>query len=201
MYTGKLLPKAIDLRWTGGLGFSTNLAIMANAKESRNQEWAGGRSEYVISYNARNARIWSNLRVFMGLHAGMAHSFRLIDPVDNTVDASEGRFQIIDATTAQMVKRYTFEDLAYDVVVTKPGAATLNGGSGASFQEDTGIVTYATIPDSWESPEYYKHVRFDVDRADLSGISRKGGGDKTLIAGYHDIPIVEVLYDDEEDLS
>ena len=191
MYTGKLLPKCIDLQWSGGFGFSTNLSVMASGAEQRNQEWSGNRSEYSISYSARNQEHWSMIRAFIGLHAGRVHTFRLYDPADHIVLPTEG--VILDiGSVRQMARRISFEDLAFDIIVTKPGSGAILYGGG-TFDEDSGIVTGAAT--SWESPEYYKHCRFDADRIDLIGISKKDDG--TFLAGYRSIPIVEVVFEVE----
>ena len=130
------------------------------------------------------------IRAFIGLHGGRVHTFRLYDPADHTVAAHEG--VILDVgSVRQMAKRITFDDMAFDIIVTKPGAAILHGGG--TFDEDSGIVTGAAT--SWESPEYYKHCRFDADRIDLIGISKKDDG--TFLAGYRSIPIVEVVFEVE----
>ena len=191
MYSGKLLPKCIDLSWSGGFGFSTQVTTMSSGAEQRNQEWAGNRSEYSIAYSARNQEHWSTVRAFIGLHAGRAHTFRLYDPADHVVETWEGVIITVGGDL-QMAKRITFEDLAFDVVVTKPGAATLIGGG--TFDEDTGVILTGT-PTAWSSPEYYKHCRFDTDRIMLTGISKKKDG--TFLAGYRDIPIVEVVFESE----
>jgi hypothetical protein len=192
MYTGKLLPKCIDLDWTGGFGFSTQVSVMSSGAEQRNQEWQGNRSEYSIAYSARNQEHWSEVRAFIGLHAGRMHTFRVYDPADHVVLASEGVILNLDGVL-QMAKRISFEDLAFDVIVTKPGAAVLTGGG--TFDPDTGIILTGS-PTKWSSPEYYKHCRFDTDRIQLQGISKKKDG--TFLAGYHSIPIVEVVYEMEE---
>ena len=192
MYTGKLLPKCIDLDWTGGFGFSTQVSVMSSGAEQRNQEWQGNRSEYSISYSARNQEHWSTVRAFIGLHAGRMHTFRVYDPADHIVLAHEGVILTI-GTVKQMAKRISFDDLAFDVIVTKPGAAVLTGGG--TFDPDTGLILTGT-PTGWSSPEYYKHCRFDTDRIQLAGISKKRDG--SFLAGYQSIPIVEVVNETEE---
>jgi len=199
MFTGLVLPRCIDLQWSGSMGFSTQVAIMASGAEQRNQEWEGQRAEYTIAYSARNQEHWSEVRRFIGIHAGRAHTFLLIDPADYVCLAADGVFIEIDSTHAQMAKRYAVEGLEFYIVVTKPGEAILHGGSGATFDENTGIVTHATIPTSWESPLYYKHVRFDTDRLELTGITKQKNGQ--FLAGYRNVPLIEVQFEVEEEVS
>jgi len=92
----------------------------------------------------------------------------------------------------QMAKRISFEDMAFDIIITKPGPDAVLFGGG-TYDEDSGIVTGGAT--SWETPEYYKHCRFDADRIDLIGISKKDDG--TFLAGYRSIPIVEVVFEVE----
>jgi len=190
MYLDILLPTGVDLAWTGGFGFSTPTAIMANGKEARNQEWAYNRSRYRVSYNARLPAAWLEFEAFFGLAAGMANTWRLRDPRDNFATSAMGKLVAIDGTHSQMVKRYTFGAYSFDTPVTKPAATGISftGGGGVSYDVATGIVTHGAAPTAW-SGTFYKHCRFDTDVLELDGLDKSGG---QLIAGWRDVPIVEV---------
>jgi uncharacterized protein (TIGR02217 family) len=189
-YLDILLPTGVDLIWVGGFGFSTQVAITASGAESRNQEWAYNRSTYKVTYNARLPVAWLEFEAFFGLAAGRANTWRLRDPRDNACIAAQGKFVVIDSTHAQMVKRYTFGALAFDTPVTKPAAGiTFTGGTGVSYSQTTGIVTHSGIPTEWAGT-FYKHCRFDTDVLELDGIDKQANGQ--LIAGWRDVPIVEV---------
>lgn len=189
-YINELLPTGVSLNWVGGFGFSTSVVVVANGVEQRNQGWQYNRARYTVSYNARQAAAWLEFEAFFGIAAGKANTWRLRDPRDNVCAAAQGKFVAIDSTHAQMVKRHTFGSHTFDVLVTKPDASVvLTGGSGASFDADTGIVTHGGIPTSWAGT-FYKHCRFDTDVLELDGIDKDGAGN--LIAGWRDVPIVEV---------
>lgn len=189
-YIDELLPTGVSLNWIGGFGFSTQVVMTANGVERRNQGWQYNRSRYTVSYNARQKAAWAEFEAFFGIMAGKANTWRLRDPRDNVCVASQGKFVAIDATHSQMVKRYTYGSHTFDVLVTKPDPlVAISGGTGVSFSSTTGIVTHGTAPTSWAGT-FYKHCRFETDVLELDGIDKDAAGN--LIAGWRDVPIVEV---------
>ena len=189
-YIDELLPTGVSLNWVGGFGFNTQVVVTAHGVEQRNQGWEYNRSRYTVSYNARKQDAWLEFEAFFGIMAGRANTWRLRDPRDNVCAAAQGKFLVIDSTHAQMVKRYTFGSHTFDTIVTKPASSVvLTGGTGATYSTTTGIVTHGGIPSAW-SGTFYKHCRFDTDVIELDGIDKSPDG--TLIAGWKDVPIVEV---------
>lgn len=189
-YIDRLLPAAVDLDWVSGPGFSTDVLRMDGGRESRNQNWDASLARFILRYNARRQDDWREINDLFQVCAGRANTFRVRDPRHSIATTAQGKFSVIDGTHAQMVLRITVGAYTIDKPITKPDATVaLTGGTGASFSTSTGIVTHAGIPTSW-SGLYYLCCRFDVDELEVTGVSRNAAGE--LIAGFKDVPIVEV---------
>lgn len=184
-----LLPKAVDLEWVSGSGYFTRLIRTESGRESRNQEWDSTLSKYVMRYKVRKQRVWDEIARHFDAAAGMAHSWPMRDPRHNVADATQGAFEIIDVTTAYMVVTQTFGSHSFSRRVKPADNPTITGGSGTSYDFTTGLLTYSSLPDSWEGP-YFICVRYDTDELELTGINRKKDG--TLLAGFKDVPLQEV---------
>lgn len=180
-YKNMLLPKAVDLEWVSGVGFSTSVVRMDNGRESRNQDLDSTLARYVLRYNVRKQDIWEEIDAFFQVAAGRAHAWRLWDPKHNYATATQGV-----VVSNQMYVRYTFGAYSFDRKITKPDASvTLIGGG--SFDPATGIVTGGAT--GWFGT-FYICCRFDTDDLELSGVDRSIN-DGTFLAGYRDVPIVE----------
>lgn len=183
-------PPNISYNCSGGPMFSTDIVIMANGAEARNQNWAYERLTYDVAHAARKPVDWQALQAFFRIVRGRACSFRFKDWTDFTVTGTQGVFIAIDATHAYLAKRYTFSGQTFDRKLTKivAGTYTPTGGSGLTLDYATGILTYATLPSTFVA-EFDVHCRFDTDEMRAETKSMSG---TELIVGWQAIPVVEV---------
>lgn len=185
-----VLPIDLSMGSGVGMGFLTGIVQTAAGREYRDSLRSYELGRWVVRYDAALLAKSQELRAIFRAAAGMGRSFRARDPLDYTVDSSEGRFVATSVSTEwQMVKRYTTrEGATYDRKITKPGpGATASSGT---VNEDTGIVTNATMPASWQSPLFYVQVRFDSDLMNPRIITRNGS-DGDLIEEF-EVDVVEV---------
>ena len=182
----------IDLSMGSGVGFDflTRVVRTSGGREYREalREYELGR--WAVRYSARKGAKTQELKAFLRAARGMGYSFRARDPSDYTVSSAEGKFAATAVSNKwQMVKRYTTAGGAtYDRKITKPGPGATS--SAGSVDEDTGIVTNATMPSSWQSPLFFVQVRFDDDGA-VPRIVDRNGPDGDLIEEW-ELPVVEV---------
>lgn len=182
-YKDMLLPIGIALDWTSAPGFSTDVLVMDNGKEARNQNLSGNRVRMTIRYNALNSTYWRQIDDMIQIAGGRAHSFRVLDPRRNTATTAQGKI-----VGTQMVYRTTVGAYTFDKTITKPDTTvTLSGGG--SFDEDTGLILSGS-PTAWAG-KFYLCMRFDVDELEVSGLDRAGDG--SPIAVFKDVPLVEAL--------
>lgn len=178
-----LLNTGIALDWASAPGYSTDVLVMDNGRESRNQNLSGNAARLTIRYTALNAAYWQELDAMFQIAAGRAHTFRVRDPRYNVATSATGKI-----VSGQMVYRVTVGAYTFDKVITKPDASvTLTGGG--TFSTTTGQILTGS-PTGWTGP-FYLCMRFDVDALEVTGVSRKPDG--SYVAVFNDIPLVEVL--------
>jgi len=139
--------------------------------------------------------LYRQLQAFFRVANGRANTFRFKDWSDFEATATEGRFIDADDDSPplvfQMVKRYMFGSYTFDRKIMLPvsGTVTVTGGTGASVNYSTGIVTVSSgTPTGWAG-EFDVLARFDTDRMHAETIDRSGDD---LIIGWSSIPILEV---------
>lgn len=182
-YKDILLPLGIALDWTSAPGYATDVLVMDNGREARNQNLSGNAARLTIRYNAQNAIYWQQIDAIFQVAAGRAHCFRVRDPRYNVATAATGKI-----VGSQMVYRVTVGAYTFDKVITKPDASvTLTGGG--TFSPTTGLITSGS-PTGWTG-KFYLCMRFDLDALEVVGLDR--GGDGSYIARFNDVPLVEVL--------
>lgn len=182
-YKDMLLPVGFALDWTSAPGFSTDVLVMDNGREARNQNLSGNAVRLSIKYNALNASRWQELDNFIQITCGRANTFRVRDPRRNTATTAEGKI-----VSGQMVYRTTVGAYTFDKVITKPDSTvTLSGGG--TFSTSTGAILTGS-PTAWAG-KFYLCMRFDVDALEVTGLDRAGDG--SYIARFNDVPLVEVL--------
>jgi uncharacterized protein (TIGR02217 family) len=156
--------------------------------EQRNIDWQEARAEYDVGSGLRNNADLAALITFYRARQGRAYGFRFKDwtdyrstvngelpaPNDQALGNGDG-----DATTFQLVKRYTSGAVSYVRPIRKPVAGTvrvaINGieqMSGWSVDTTTGVVTFATPPASGAAIaagfEFDVPVRFRDDGLNIS---------------------------------
>jgi uncharacterized protein (TIGR02217 family) len=185
-------PPLISYHPTGGPGWNTTVNQVESGQEYRNQGWSQALRRYEISHSARSPSIASQIVSCFMVAQGRTNGFRLKDWADYTVAASEGVFVMLTSTTFQLYKRYTFGSVNHDRKITKPVASpaiSVTGGTFASVDTTTGIVTMtAGTPTSW-SGQFDVPVRFDVDELKSEIIDKSGG---QFVVAFNAIPLVEL---------
>lgn len=180
-YRDLLLPIGVDLEWLSAPAFSTRVTRLANGKERRNIEWDGALGRAVLHYNDRHANEWNDIAEMFQICMGRAYSFKVRDPRKFEAAVGEGFF-----VDGQAVLRITRGDYSLDKVITKFDATTsVVGGTADPL---TGVSEDSAT--SWSGP-FYLCMRFDVDELELTGDDREANGN--YIAGFKDVPLVEVL--------
>lgn len=157
----------------GGRGFKTTVVEAYGGDEYRVAAWSQARGVWDISQALRNANLNSaysipKLRNFFRVCKGQLYAFRFKDFSDYT-DEGGGVFVMLTSTTFQMYKQYAISPLADTQIIQKPVSATVvvTGGSGASVDYTTGIVTVSSgTPTSWTG-QFDIPVRFAEDMPQL----------------------------------
>lgn len=163
-------PPDIALGATGGAGFNTDVIVVNSGFEQRNATWQDARSVWDVAHGVKTQTQLDVLIAFFRVMKGRANGFRFKDWTDYTATASNGIFSAIDATHFQMVKRYTTAGNNHDRTITKPitGTITITGGTVASTDYTTGIVTMTSgTPTAWAG-QFDVPARFDIDQMKVS---------------------------------
>lgn len=185
-----ILPFDISLGGQIGADFLTSVVRTPNGYEYRDILRAGELGSWVVSYDATKGSKRRELAAFHRAARGRGYSFRARDPLDYTVSSAEGVFAATTvATEWQMMKRYTTVGGAiYDRKITKLGPnATASAGA---IDFDTGIVTNATMPASWQTDLFYVQLRFDSDQFMPRIVTRNGSHGELIVS--HEFDLVEV---------
>ena len=178
-----LLPIAVDLEWQTAPGFSTTIVRTDNGSEKRNVDWDASLARGMLRYNARKQAVWEQIDAMFQVCHGRAYSFKVRDPRHNVATAAQGKF-----SSGQAVLRITVGAYTIDKPITKLGADVALTGGG-TVDPLTGLILTGS-PTSWAGT-FYLCMRFDTDELEITG--RNKNRDGTLIAGYSDVPVVEVL--------
>lgn len=162
-------PDEISAWASGGRGFKTTVVETYGGDEYRNAAWSQSRGEWDISEvlrstNPSSAYAHKIIRNYFRVCKGQLYGFRFRDPEDNS-DEGGGVFVQLTATTFQMYKQYAIAPLSDLQIIIKPvaGSIVVTGGSGASVDSTTGVVTVSSgTPTSWTGSFDFP-VRFDGD--------------------------------------
>ena len=159
-------PTDISLGATGGPGFQTDVIAVNSGFEQCNANWEDARCAFDVAHGVKTQAQLDTLIAFFRVMKGKANGFRFKDWSDYKVTSGQGIFTQIDSTHFQMWRRYTTAGNNSDREITKPvsGTITVNGGTVASIDYTTGIVTMTTgTPTSWTG-EFDVPMRFDIDQ-------------------------------------
>jgi len=198
------LPLRVGFGSTGGPNFSTEIIVVANGFERRNQNWAQARRVFDARTGVRSSTDAATLLNFFHARAGRARGFRLKDWSDyssnpDNISAPAYSDQVIGtgdgATVAfQLVKNYS-SGVTHARTIKKPVAGSvvigLDGaplGTGWSVDATTGVITFASAPAAGQTITagflFDVPVRFDTDYLSLSA--------ENYAAYQADVPIVEI---------
>ena len=168
-------PDDVAIWAAGGRGFKTIIVETYGGDEFRTAAWSQMKGVWdvanawrsVNSSSVSAARI-SSIQSFHHACMGNLGGFRFKDFTDYKDDGA-GIFVMLTATTFQMYKRYTSGTNTYDQIINKPvvGTVVTTGGTFASIDYTTGIVTMASgTPTSWTG-QFDIPCRFDSDIPDI----------------------------------
>lgn len=182
-------PLSLAFGASGGPEFTTQITRLSNGTEHRNTPHALPYRRYEAIAGVKSVEQLTELMQFFLTRKGRLHSFRFLDPFDNTSsltsDPPTATDQIIGQgdgmrTEFQLTKSYADDAHNVNRPITKPEADTvkiaLNGQeiSLTEFTVDslTGVVTFTTPPESGTLISAgYKFdcvVRFDTDFLDMT---------------------------------
>lgn len=181
-----LKPSLSSFGYMSGPQYLTKVVRTPNGYEYLDKLRGYKLGRYSIAYDS--SITWEQMLAFFDAAGGMASTWRMLDPLDNAATIAQGSFiATAVATEWQMVKKVLVSGSTYAYrIVTKPFAtATASAGS---IDYATGLVTNATVPDSW-SGSFYSHVRFDTDELVPRVVNKSGG---IYVTQFDDIPLVEV---------
>ena len=184
-----VLPLRVGYGSSGGHCFSTEVVVIDNGFERRNQNWSQARRIFDARLGVQSVQDATGLLNFFHARAGMARGFRLQDWSDfssasDNISAPSFSDQIIaigDGTTSsfQLKKTYVSGSATHTRLISKPVANSVLIGkdgsqitSGFSVNFTSGIVSFSSPPakNSHISAGFLFHVpvRFDTDALSLS---------------------------------
>lgn len=191
-------PVDISFGAEGGPTYRTDVVETDGGYEYRNQNWEQSRLRWDVAQAARTGERAAKLLSFFRQVRGRTNAFRFKDWADYQVpdNAGEGIFgQVVGESpdnVYQMYKRYGSGALLENRKITRPvdGTVTVYGGTVASIDYDTGLVTMTSgIPTAWTG-EFDVPCRFDID--DLKQTLTDRNLSDGIIITASDIPIIEV---------
>ncbi len=188
-------PDEIAFWAVGGRAFQTTVVETYGGDEYRNAAWQIARGEWDFSEGLRTADANAAfaalaqklLRNFFLVNYGQLGAFRFKSFADYT-DEGQGYFVTIDSTHFQMFKHYVSGALTYDQPIYKPvsGSVTVTGGTGATVDSTTGIVTVSSgTPTSWVG-QFDIPVRFGGD------MPKMGPDPSGALYNWQGIKLIEV---------
>ncbi len=189
-------PDEIAAWASGGRGFKTTIVETYGGDEQRNAAWGQRKGEWEVvnAWRVANPAVATyNIQAlvnFLNIGMGAFGGFRFKDFRDfqDSDMNGQGIFAMIDATHFQMYKRYTLGSSTYDAKILKPVATiTVTGGSVASIDYTTGIVTMTSgTPTLWAGT-YDVPVRF-VDDIPRIGLDESSGA----LLNWQSLKIIEL---------
>lgn len=202
-------PVALSFGSVGGPERRTDVVAISNGFEERNAPWAHSRRRYDAGVGMRSLDDIDLLIAFFEARFGQLYAFRWKDWSDyrtckpsQSISAFDQNLGMGDGvqTTFQLTKTYRSGDHEYVRPIRKPVAGTIKVALGSdaitegedfSLDETTGILTFATPPETGVPVsagfELDVPVRFDTDRIQTSVASFNAGD-------VPNVPILEVRF-------
>lgn len=171
-YLNVYFPVCEGYGWEGGPEFNTQIVVLQNGREFRNETWATAQHRYTTNFMNISKEAANNIRKVFYVCRGKSRVFRYIDHLDST--ATNADFAIADGTTTtfQVGKFTVLDGVEYFRYVYALRSFTLfiddvETTTGFSVDMNRGTVTFDVAPSdgvvlSW-SGEFDIWVRFDVD--------------------------------------
>lgn len=185
-----VMPGSFAYGAIGGIGFNTQVSIMRNKREQRNQNWEGEQAKYDLHYPIKQPGAIDTFQNFVRLRNGKARGFLFDDPLNNntagiggTPTKSDQLIGVGDGTTTDFQLKLTWTDAfnTVDYIVYKPQIPTVLIAVGGTLKtvgtdydiQPLGLIRFkgGHIPSSgnitWGGL-YYRPVRFDSDQLQIS---------------------------------
>jgi len=187
-------PVEISAWAKGGRAFKTNVIETYGGNEYREATWVFARGQWDVqeafrTSNPSNAYAVQAFISFFNACMGQLYGFRFKDWKDYQADATTGFFQMIDSTHFQMYKKYAISPLEYDQIIQKPvsSTVTVTGGTGATVDYTTGIVTVSSgTPTAWAG-EFDIPCRF-ADDMPMMGFDNSTGA----LYSWESLKLIEI---------
>ncbi|NDG04432.1 MAG: TIGR02217 family protein, partial [Alphaproteobacteria bacterium] len=129
------LPHRLAFGAVGGPQFNTDVVMIDNGFEKRNQNWAGARRRYQLQQQLRSAQDVATLISFFHARAGRARGFRFKDWADFTTASNHtsapAATNIVlgtgngTQTQFQLKKIYTSGAITHERAIKKPVSGTV----------------------------------------------------------------------------
>lgn len=199
------LPLHVSFGSAGGPAFSTEIVVIDNGYERRNQNWSQARRVFDARTGLRSASDVGTLLNFFHARAGRARGFRLKDWSDFSSN-SDGTSTAVwsdqaigtgngTAVLFQLAKNYTSGTVTHTRTIKKPVSGSVTVGvngtqsfSGWSVNTTTGVVTFSVAPTNGHvvtaGYQFDVPARFDTDQLALTA--------ENYALYKTEIPIVEV---------
>lgn len=199
-------PTPIAFHSTGGPQRKTEIVTLGSGYQERNAVWANSRRSYDVGSGVRSLDDLSAVIAFFEARMGRLYGFRLKDfadfksctagaavsPLDQGIGSGDGATKVF-----ALSKNYVSGPASWTRKIQKPVAGTLRVAvagteisSGFSLDDTTGLVTFASAPDSGAAIsagfEFDCPVRFDTDGLSINLASFQAGE-------IPSIPLVEIL--------
>ena len=199
-------PTPIAFHSTGGPQRKTEIVTLGSGYEERNAVWANSRRSYDVGSGVRSLDDLSAVIAFFEARMGRLYGFRLKDfadfksctagaavsPLDQGIGSGDSATKVF-----ALSKNYVSGPASWTRKIQKPVAGTLRVAvagteisSGFSLDDTTGLVTFASAPDSGAAIsagfEFDCPVRFDTDGLSINLASFQAGE-------IPSIPLVEIL--------
>lgn len=175
-----------------GPGWLTEIVMTGGGLEYRNQSRSQQLCRFNVGHAAKSQAAFAKVARFYWACRGRYAGFRYKDWTDfNATDnGATAGFLMLTSTTFQCYKSYTFGSTTYSRKIQKLyGTFASSGGTFASVDKNTGIVTMSSgTPTGWTST-FHVPVRFDIDTAAFRIID---GQISARILGWQSIPLQEI---------
>lgn len=199
------LPLRVEYGAQGGAQFQTEVVVIDNGFERRNQKWSQAHRCYDARTGVTTGQDAAILLGFFQARAGKARGFRVQDWADYS-SAADGKSaplwedQIIAhgdgvKTSFQLIKNYGDEIVVCERIIRKPVEASVVVGvddteylTGWSVEITTGIISFAQAPAMGTVIKagflFDVPVRFDTDTLNVTTINQN--------IAKTEIPMIEV---------
>lgn len=140
-------PRKLALGAVGGPMYSTQINAGFSGFEQRNQNWTQSRAAWTVNFENKPQVEYQGLLAFFHAARGMANSFRLYDPADNSVVGQA--IGVGDGTTAsfQLLKTYIFPLISSEVTrpIQKPITSRVKDYLGNSLLDTVNVYVNGAL--------------------------------------------------------